>query len=485
MKIGHLLFPALFFLVLIFGAFWIMRTVENSINVSSSQTVYLESSNTILEVTAQSVGSTREKAHQAFVRFADSLVKNDALSLEEVENLNQILQLGEGHWSEENWAPAFYAFDRVLKDLGPLIDEGLGYEKATEMEARYNEASQSLTNEIILVESSYLDAIESANHGYNDLLAKDWISAIQSFAKAVDTLNLVKAQAAEIVAVKVRNAYSEFEAGKLEDSAKLFNEVLVIHPDQEEAITGLQLIKAEEDYGTPVLEAELVESNFEGTEMSNTLIPTPEEIQGKWEKSEHPTVVEADRHFDRRELKESLALYVELRAKEPSIPGLDERISLNRKVLRNEELIRLMDKGAILVELGQWTGAIKTYRHILNVDPVHKEARRGWEEALVSLVAQEQVEQYKDLIRHHLNARQFSHAGDVLVEARNVLHDRPDFDQLFLTVSSELANQQTPVDLVIGSDGETWVSIPGKMAPERFTEKESNYSGAQDCGSSG
>jgi hypothetical protein len=128
MKIGHLLFPALFFLVLIFGAFWIMRTVENSINVSSSQTVYLESSNTILEVTAQSVGSTREKAHQAFVRFADSLVKNDALSLEEVENLNQILQLGEGHWSEENWAPAFYAFDRVLKDLGPLIDEGLGYE---------------------------------------------------------------------------------------------------------------------------------------------------------------------------------------------------------------------------------------------------------------------------------------------------------------------------------------------------------------------
>jgi tetratricopeptide (TPR) repeat protein len=340
------------------------------------------------------------------------------------------------------------------------------------MEARYNEASQSLTNEIILVESSYLDAIESANHGYNDLLAKDWISAIQSFAKAVDTLNLVKAQAAEIVAVKVRNAYSEFEAGKLEDSAKLFNEVLVIHPDQEEAITGLQLIKAEEDYGTPVLEAELVESNFEGTEMSNTLIPTPEEIQGKWEKSEHPTVVEADRHFDRRELKESLALYVELRAKEPSIPGLDERISLNRKVLRNEELIRLMDKGAILVELGQWTGAIKTYRHILNVDPVHKEARRGWEEALVSLVAQEQVEQYKDLIRHHLNARQFSHAGDVLVEARNVLHDRPDFDQLFLTVSSELANQQTPVDLVIGSDGETWVSIPGKMAPERFTEKE-------------
>jgi archaellum component FlaF (FlaF/FlaG flagellin family) len=98
MKFGHLLFPALFFLILITGAFWIMRTVEEVSNASLNQTVYLESSNRIMEVTAETVGSTREKAHQAFVRFAGPLVENDVLSLEEQENLNQILKLGEGHW---------------------------------------------------------------------------------------------------------------------------------------------------------------------------------------------------------------------------------------------------------------------------------------------------------------------------------------------------------------------------------------------------
>jgi hypothetical protein len=127
------------------------------------------------------VGSTREKAHQAFGRFGDLLVVNEILSVEEQENLQQILQLGEAHWGEENWAPAFYSFERVLNELNPLIDEGLGQERATEMEARYTEFSQSLSSEIILVESTYLQAIEMANEGYNALISKDWIVAIQTF----------------------------------------------------------------------------------------------------------------------------------------------------------------------------------------------------------------------------------------------------------------------------------------------------------------
>jgi tetratricopeptide (TPR) repeat protein len=348
--------------------------------------------------------------------------------------------------------------------LSPLIDEGLGYEKASEMETRYSEASHSLNNEIILVESTYLEAIEIANTGYNALLAKDWITAIQSFAKALDTLNLVRAQSAEIVNRKLQEAYSAFEAGDFETSSHLFNEVLTVHPDLEEAITGLQLIEAEEAVEALVLEADIVD-----IDEVETSLPVPQEAEFEWEESEHPTVVEADRHFSRRELKDSLKLYLEVRSQEPEVPGLDARISRNRKALRHEELIRLMDKAAILAELGRWTGVIKTYRHILNVDPIHTEARRGWEEALVSFVGQKQIEQYKQLVRHHLNARQFTHAKEILAEARNVLHERDDFDQLFLTLISELDSQLVPVELLIESDGETWVSIPGKMAPEQFT----------------
>mgnify|MGYP001220156821 CR=1 FL=1 len=86
-------------------------------------------------------------------------------------------------------------------------------------------------------------------------------------------------------------------------------------------------------------------------------------------------------------------------------------------------------------------------------------------------MGQKQIEQYKQLVRHHLNARQFTHAKEILAEARNVLHKRDDFDQLFLTLISELDSQLVPVELLIESDGETWVSIPGKMAPEQFTQK--------------
>ena len=261
----------------------------------------------MMEVTAKTVGSTREKAHQAFVRFAGPLVENDVLSLEEQENLNQILKLGEGHWGEEHWAPAFYAFERVLNDLSPLIDEGLGYAKASEMETRYSEASQSLSNEIILVESTYLQAIEIANTGYNALLAKDWITAIQSFAKALDTLNLVRAQSSEIVNRKLQEAYSAFETGDFETSSNLFNEVLAVHPDLGEATTGLQLIEAEAAAEVLVLEAEIVD-----IDEVETSLPVPQEAKFEWEESEHPTVVEADRHFSRRELKDSLKLYLEV-----------------------------------------------------------------------------------------------------------------------------------------------------------------------------
>jgi tetratricopeptide (TPR) repeat protein len=460
MKIGHLLFPVLFFLILISGAYWIMRTVEEVSSASANPTVYLETSDNSLEVTAESVGSTREKAHQAFVRFADPLVENDVLSNEEKEHLYQILELGEGHWGKENWAPAFYAFERVLNELGPLIDEGLGYEKATEMEARYSQISQSLTTEIVLVESTYLEAIETANNGYNALLNKDWISAIQSFAKATDILNLVKAQAAEIVEAKLRDAYVELESDNFEASSELFNEVL-------------RLIKSEEESSQTVLEAELVENVPEKNQATPAMVAPPslEEIRSSWNDIDNPIIAEADRHFERRELKESLALYLDVRAKEPSLPGLNVRITQTRKAIREEELIRLMDKAKILAELGQWTSVIKTYRHILNVDPVHPEARRGWEDALVSLVAERQMDQYKDLIRHHMNANQYEHAAEVLTEAKNVLHDRDDFEDEFLTITSELKSQQVPVEITLTSDGETWVCIPGKMQPEQFTRK--------------
>jgi hypothetical protein len=97
------------------------------------------------------------------------------------ENLEQLLLLGEGHWGEKNWAPSFYAFERVINGLGPLIDEGgMGSEKANELEARYSEVSESITHEIVLVEGTYFEAIEIANFCYNALEEKDWITAIQS-----------------------------------------------------------------------------------------------------------------------------------------------------------------------------------------------------------------------------------------------------------------------------------------------------------------
>ena len=123
------------------------------------------------------------------------------------ENLEQLL-LGEVHWGEENWAPSFYAFERVINGLGPLIDEGgMGSEKANELEARYSEVSESITHEIVLVEGAYFEAIENANCGYNALEERDWITVIQSFAKALDILNLVKAKAAEIVDMKLQDAH--------------------------------------------------------------------------------------------------------------------------------------------------------------------------------------------------------------------------------------------------------------------------------------
>ena len=443
-----------------------MRTVEEVGRVAASPTVYLESSGRSLEVTAEMVESTREKAHQAFGRFGELLVENEVLSSEEQENLQGILQLGEAHWGEENWGPAFYMFERVLNDLSPLIDEGLGQEKANEMEARYTEFSQSLSSEIILVESTYLQAIEMANVGYNALIAKDWILAIQSFAKALDTLNLVKAQSSEILNSKFREAYDQFEQGELDNAAELFQDVLTAVPDSEDAIAGLQLIESERQRESLAFEEELVISTEEEPALS-----VPEEAEENLLPSDHPILVEADRHFERRELKDSLKLYLEVRSKSPDIPGLEERILRARKALRNEEITRLMDRAAILADLEQWDTAVKTYRHILNVDPVHREARTGWEEALIHLVGQKRVEQYRALLRHHLEDREFLYAREVLLEAKNALHDREDFDEKFLTLSTHLEEQLKPIELLLESDGETWVTIPGKLAPEQFKEK--------------
>ncbi|MDA0350568.1 MAG: hypothetical protein O3C43_16350 [Verrucomicrobia bacterium] len=474
MKFGHLIFPALFFIILIAGAFWILRTVDEVSYAGPNQPVYLESTNR-QEVTPESVGTSREKAHQAFNRFAIDLVEIDVLSIEERDNLEQLLLLGEAHWGEENWAPSFYAFERVINGLGPLIDDGgLGSEKAYEIEARYSEVSESITHEIVLVEGTYLEAIEIANFGYNALEDKDWISAIQSFAKAVDILNLVKAQAAEIVDIKLQDAHFLFQSGDTAAALELYDEVLAAYPDSIDANRGLDLIQSElaKTELVEALEDEIVVVTSQEYTQVKPSLTIPEDTLNDLDDSENPIISRADQHYTKREFKESLSLYIEAYSKDPNAPGLKERISRTRNALRGEETIRLLDKAKILSELGQWTGVIKTYRQILNVDPVHQEARRGWEDALTSLVKQMEINQYKELLRHHLNASQFSHAKDVLAEAKKIFQDRENFDESFFILEQNLKNQQVPVKILLISDGETWVSIPGKLAPEQFEEKE-------------
>lgn len=474
MKIGHLIFPILFFLVLITGAYLILRTVDDISYVSPNQPVYLEASERKIEILPEDVGVTREKAHQAFIWFADILVENQALSSEEKDNLSQILQLGEAHWAHENWAPSFYAFERVVNDIEPLVGDGLGQEKAKELERRYSEMSESITTEIVLVENLYLDAFGTANLGYNAMEEKDWIAAIQSFAKALDTLNLVKAQAAEIVDKMLQEGYSSFDEGDLSTATDLFNVVLAAYPKSEEALRGMELIQSElfkTELQEP-LEDEIVIVTSEEFVKAEANLPTPEDSVGELGASPDPLVAKGDWHYAKRELKDSLSLYIEAYSKNPQVQGLSERISRTRKELRLEETIRLMDKAKILAELDQWEGVIKAYRQILNVDPVHKEARRGWEDALVSFVEHRELTQYKELLRHHLNARQYSHAKDVFLEATNVLGARADFEEAFFILQRNLEFQQVPVKIVLKSDGETWVSIVGKLPPAQFTEKE-------------
>jgi hypothetical protein len=58
-----------------------------------------------------------------------------------------------------------------------------------------------------------------------------------------------------------------------------------------------------------------------------------------------------------------------------------------------------------------------------------------------------------------------------MIEAQNVLQNRKDFDEHFLTLSTQLESQLKPLEVTVESDGETWVCIPGKLAPEQFKEK--------------
>jgi tetratricopeptide (TPR) repeat protein len=324
MKFGHLIFPAFFFIILIAGAFWILRTADEVSYAGSNQPVYLESTSR-QAVTPQSVGTSREKAHQAFNRFADELVVMEVLSSEERENIEQLLILGEAHWGEENWASSYYAFERVIQGLGPLIDEGgLGSEKATELEGRYKEISESITNEIVFVESTYLESIGIANFGYNALEDKDWITAIQSFAKAIDILNLVKAQAAEIVGMKLQEAHNLLEAGDTDAARELFNEVLFAYPDSIDANRGLDLIQSElakKDF-PEALEDEIVVITSQAFAEEEPSLTIPEDFLNELEDSQNPIISLADKHFLKREFKESLSLYIEAYSKDPHDPGL-------------------------------------------------------------------------------------------------------------------------------------------------------------------
>ncbi len=459
----HLIFPVLFFAILLVGGLLILRTVEKDISEPSGP-VYLET--TSIETTKKLTSSNRKRAHQTYTRFASSLAEKQLLSSEGLRNIEFDLKLGDVLYQEKSWQASNRAFERVVEALSPLLDGGLGQEKALELEQMYASETRLLNNEIYYAESAYLDLLYVANQGYNKLQQEDWVSAIQLFSQALDQLAAVKQSLQYRADTLLLGAEQELAQGNASSAISLFQSVLELFPGHPDALDGLGRA-SRYHRSIEFQEKTLVPEALMLTEQ----IPPSLEFESNTQSADS-RIAKADWHFYRRELRESLSLYLDVQREYPDNKELNAKISQLRSKIETNEISIHMDKAKIHFELGDWRESIATYRHILNVNPVNTEAREGWENAYVRFVAENQLQEYRQLIDHLIGLGFFVEAQETLNEVRQLFSKVLLIEKEFAVQDQYLRQQKLPVSIVLQSDGQTWVSIPGSMAPERFVKKQ-------------
>lgn len=345
-------------------------------------------------------------------------------------------------------------------------------------------ASESLKTAF---ENTYNEAVDTYNQGLEDFEADDFEASIRSFETTDEILEELKKQSVQQLKAQLeiaRKAISDLDSKTARDSLE---RALEIDPSNKTASDGLLKVESMEAIAEEMESIRILRDagdNKAALAKVNTLIkdnPKNSYLLDKRKKIES-AIFEDKRNAiikkaDEAEAEGDLAAAV-VALKEANKLRQEEAIAkrINQLKARQQEkrLEILLETGYNALKAGNYEAAKKAYTEAMELNPESKEALNGLEKTSSLYLASIRYDKSIASAAKYLSEGRVPLATKFFNEA---LESRPStltFRQKEeeARIRNSLAAQREKVNVLLVSDGKTYVSMIGVFAPERFKEKK-------------
>ena len=336
-------------------------------------------------------------------------------------------------------------------------------------------------------ENTYNEAVNTYNKGLRDLEAGDFEASVRGFKKTGNVLKELKERAVQQLkaqleiaekALSERNpkaARTSFERVLEIDSANVIASEGLLKVEALEAIASkIKTIHSLRNSGENEVALQQVNALIDQNPDNSFLLDERKEIESAIVEDKRNAIIEK---ADAAEAEGNLAVAISELQKANKLRADDEttkRIDQLKLKEQEKHLEILLETGYNALKSGNYDAAKKAYEEALQLNPKSEEARKGLEKTSSLYLASIRYNKSIESAANYLSEGRIPLATKFFNEA---LESRPStitFKQKDeeARIRDALAAQREKVNVLIISDGRTYVSLIGIFPPERFKEKE-------------
>jgi tetratricopeptide (TPR) repeat protein len=378
-------------------------------------------------------------------------------------------------------------FQSVLARAEAQLAAIAAAEEARELKASTFAALKRLSSLQSAYENTYQEAVTAYDEATAALEGGDFVQSIEGFERATAILSDLDARVRGQVTGFLEAADAAVERYQLEKARKAYEAVLEIEASNAAAKHGLEMVSALEGIAGEIQAVRALEADGELEAALAALAelaaehPNNSFIEDQRE-SLQQQITERDFRLlvQRSEQAEAVgdlaAAIAELDAalELMSDPVQAARLAKLEEQYQAQQLEQLLSEGFAALKAGRYETARDHYKEAVELDPQSEEARTGLEKASSLYLAEVRYSQMLKGVEQRMGEGRFPLAARLFNEAMssrppNII---PAQEKQEARIRQELQVQAEEVSVTVRSDGRTFVSIIGVLAPDRFRSQD-------------
>ena len=424
---------------------------------------------------------SKKEAETGLNESVKKMVDQGLMDLDQVLLLNKRFKDGDKYLSKGDLKKALIAYRSVDHAIKEKLKEQADIEEANLLAKELLEKSRGMAAYKVVASVPYKLALKASDQGYDAFNGKRYSDSIENYKKGLAQLEEVDAVYKKVKELILKKIKSSIDAIDVEGAEKGISQILKWDANNTEVdplkveleairvlsekIDSAKALLASGKYKAAIASYELLIKDNPGL---GALKESLKRAKEKFIEVEvKPLVDEAEKLFSDKHYKESLAKLIKANKLLPSDVSIKQSIAAVKKEMRSHSVEAKLESANVLYNKGDWKVARVLYSDVLKIDPANEEADQGMVVTSKRLAIQINYESALFQAEKYFKAKRYPLARNAMNEAISYKPSGQVLSGEMLAIQRGLDFQNRPVSVTVISDGKTWVSIVGSIAPKK------------------